>query len=813
MKKNLLILSLLVSVFMVSAVSATYGPVGPDYAELSHDISGTFDDVTSEVYEQDSVIIITDDEEELQARWDHDIPQGAAIQNVIVTLLVKETTPEIDVNVQLFSSDQGSSNNDPTSLTDYQSIESDWEVLQFSDQRLINEVQARVDADEAIEIEADFEDESTHSQGGNNTRAKVDYIKIEVIYDAEAPVIVIDRKPVYPTCSSDIEVCATVTDESAIDFVNIECTAGNTKTTKLDVSGIDSEYCAIFSANSMSPANGMEFICTVEAEDVYGNNAVQEEPNPLATYDCEDPIAIITGNLTCNEGTTLTLSGANSYDINDVTPSDELTYSWIGVDSSTGDSATINCVDDALIDVTLTVTDNAGHESAPTTHTVEVLNIDPKAMISGETTGDEGSDVTLTGSETDVGVLDTHTFKWIVDSVETTGDSLSVHCIDEESYLVTLEVTDDDLGVGTKTHTVQCENVDPTIDAGTDQTVNQGQEVTITPTVDDVGVNDVLTVEYDFGNGFSLENTFTYCVVDTHTVTVRVTDGDGGEATDTLTVTVNNVLPTITLTGEPYIGIVNEELIFTATGFDVCDDSLTIEWDFGAGYSTDNTNSWSERFPGTVSLRITDENSGEVTADVQVDIYDYKIDLEPMCNLISVPLVPTSTAVLDVLDGATPNSVWAYKYNPATEQNEWYYHPGASAPTGVGNLDEMIPGYGYYVCTEESDTIYANGEKFYEIEIAGNQGIPMPPQVELTTGWNLIGHYGMNCIRKSLETQDLSGGILTDLADVTLLGGDTDPDKRLQPTVGYWAFITGQDNLWYAPSEKDYSNHDWCGPC
>jgi len=120
----------------------------------------------------------------------------------------------------------------------------------------------------------------------------------------------------------------------------------------------------------------------------------------------------------------------------------------------------------------------------------------------------------------------------------------------------------------------------------------------------------------------------------------------------------------------------------------------------------------------------------------------------------------------------------------------------------AGNLGEIIPGYGYYICMgENSSTLYNNGDNYY---VVGQQEVTMPPQVTLTTGWNLIGHYGENDVSKDDETGDLSGGILTDLADVTLLNEDSEPVDVLNLGQGYWAFITGQNNMLYAPSEADY---------
>jgi len=620
--------------------------------------------------------------------------------------------------------------------------------------------------------------------------------------DTEEPVIsAIAHDPLYPACSADVEICTDVTDASEISSVKLSWKSASAPSVSVttDMKNVGGDtYCAYVSYVSAIAADARKIKYHIKATDTHGNYDWEPAGFDMSfTYDCMDPVADANGPYFCDEGSSAVLDASASSDT--VDPS--LDYAWDldddGLyDDATGVSPSFSCVDDSVNDVSVRVTDDAGNTDTADS-VVTVNNVIPVAIVSGASTGDEGSDVALTASKTDVGTLDTHTFKWIVGLVETPGDALTVHCVDEELIAVTLEVTDDDFGVGTIAHNVQCENVAPVVDAGADQTVDQGQEVTVTENVSDVGVNDVLTVTYNWGSGFVSESSHTYCVVGDHIVTVRVDDGDLGVTTDTLTVTVENVLPTIVSTGEPYVGIIDDILTFTATGADVCSDALTVKWEFGFGYTTDNTNLWSAPFSGTVGLMITDVYGGVVTADVQVDIYNYKIELDPMCNLISIPLVPESTDIEDVLNGVTPEYVWAYNVNPSTGLNEWsYYSPQA------GDLDEMIPGYGYYICMADgdADTLYQNGEKFYDIGI----GIPMPPQVELTTGWNLIGHYGMRNVKKSNEVQDLSGGILTDLADITLLGEFAEPDRKLKPTVGYWAFITGQNNLLYAPSQADY---------
>ena len=74
----------------------------------------------------------------------------------------------------------------------------------------------------------------------------------------------------------------------------------------------------------------------------------------------------------------------------------------------------------------------------------------------------------------------------------------------------------------------------------------------------DTGVNDAHTVSWDFGDGNQLtlsseQSTVEHTYVDDgeYTATYTVTDNDGAVASDTVSVTVNNVAPVIeSITGD-----------------------------------------------------------------------------------------------------------------------------------------------------------------------------------------------------------------------------------------------------------------------
>ena len=91
-------------------------------------------------------------------------------------------------------------------------------------------------------------------------------------------------------------------------------------------------------------------------------------------------------------------------------------------------------------------------------------------------------------------------------------------------------------------------NAAPIVDAGEDLTSDEGQGVDLAGGFTDAGEGQTHTVEWDFGDGStqagSLTPTHVFADDGEYTVTLTVTDGQGGVGTDTLTVTAGNLPPT-----------------------------------------------------------------------------------------------------------------------------------------------------------------------------------------------------------------------------------------------------------------------------
>jgi C1A family cysteine protease len=118
----------------------------------------------------------------------------------------------------------------------------------------------------------------------------------------------------------------------------------------------------------------------------------------------------------------------------------------------------------------------------------------------------------------------------------------------------------------------------------------------------------------------------------------------------------------------------------------------------------------------------------------------YAIPLFAGWNLISLPLIPDSTSIEDILAGINVDRVAAY--DGATQ--EWYlYSPGVPS-----DLTEMTHGKGYWVKVTSPCTLTIEGT-----------APQLPYDIPLFVGWNLIG---LPLIPESQSIEDVLAGISVD---------------------------------------------------
>lgn len=176
----------------------------------------------------------------------------------------------------------------------------------------------------------------------------------------------------------------------------------------------------------------------------------------------------------------------------------------------------------------------------------------PSADAGDGYTGNEGMPVIVDGSSSfdpDGSII---LFQWDLDAdgeYETTGISSEVTFQDNGTYLVTLKVTDNGSGVTTTTVPISITNVAPTVDAGSNIETVVGESVALAEAnYSDQGLLDTHTASIDWGdglieavpatNGVVIPSLHTYDRQGIYTAKVCVTDDDGGESCDSLTITV-----------------------------------------------------------------------------------------------------------------------------------------------------------------------------------------------------------------------------------------------------------------------------------
>ena len=250
---------------------------------------------------------------------------------------------------------------------------------------------------------------------------------------------------------------------------------------------------------------------------------------------------------TATEGVSASFVGSAT----DPGTADTLSYSWSWGDGTAtiGQSASHTYADDGTYTITLTVTDDDGGASTAS-KTMTVANVAPTITdLTGPSTAAEGDSASFTGAATDV-ATDTITYTWDYGDGSTgSGASASHTYADNGTYTVTLTATDEDGASSTQTTTITITNVNPAIDSLTLTDGDEGTELLLSAIAADAGTGDVLTYSWDYGDGTTGTgdpSTHAWPDEGDYTVTLTVTDDDGGSDTLSDTVTIVNVDPSIT---------------------------------------------------------------------------------------------------------------------------------------------------------------------------------------------------------------------------------------------------------------------------
>src|SRR3954447_8304043 len=363
------------------------------------------------------------------------------------------------------------------------------------------------------------------------------------------------------------------------------------------------------------------------------------------------PTADAGGAYAGTEGGTVSLTGM----VDDAGDNDQLTSQWsytagAGVDAGATCSFTptasalspsVSCTDDGVYQLTLTVHDDDGAQGTDQT-TLTLANADPVADAGPDYTGDEGSPIQLSGSVTDAGSNDTHTWYWKylagagVDAEATcnfssaTAEDPTITCTDDGVIELTLKVTDDDGGIGTDKAMLTLKNVAPSADAGGPYSGTEGDAVSLTGVAHDAGTNDQLTTHWSYTavsgvdpgatcsftpNASALSPSVSCTDDGAYQVTLTVTDDDGAESSDHTTLTLANADP-VANAGPDYNGKEGSPIQLNGSVTDAgSNDNHTWYWKYvaGAGVDAGATCSFSSATAEDPTITCTDDGVVELT--------------------------------------------------------------------------------------------------------------------------------------------------------------------------------------------------------
>ena len=294
------------------------------------------------------------------------------------------------------------------------------------------------------------------------------------------------------------------------------------------------------------------------------------------------PTLSISGPATINEGSLYTLN------LSDSDPGADMISQWTinwgdgsAVQTVSGNPASVTHTfsdGPAARTISATATDEDGTFNAGNTVAVTVNNVARTASISGASSVNESAVYTLNLSTTDPGT-DTAS-QWTINwgdgsAVQTvTGNPTSVtHTFADgpATRTISATVTDEDGTVNaSNTVAVTVNNVARTASISGASNINEGSVYTLNLSTTDPGADTVSQWVINWGDGSAAQTvtgnppSVTHTFTDgpaTRTISSTVTDEDGTvNATNTLAVTVNNVAPTLAVSGA---ASVNEGALYT----------------------------------------------------------------------------------------------------------------------------------------------------------------------------------------------------------------------------------------------------------
>ena len=370
------------------------------------------------------------------------------------------------------------------------------------------------------------------------------------------------------------------------------------------------------------------------------------------------PVAVAGGPYTGNKNTNITLDGSASSDADGVI----VNYAWdcdndgtIDVSSS---SPTSTCSYSAVgtYTITLTVTDNDGGTDTDV-GTVNVPLVGPVAEAGGPYAGTQGGGISVDGSASTDADGTIVLWEWDCDgdntydlSSTTSGTALCTYP-NVGTFTAQLRVTDDDGATDVDVATVTVTNLLPVADAGGPYSGTENSPVFVDGSASTDTDGAIATYGWDCDGDLVPDvisssptgSTCTFAATGTYTITLIVTDNDGGTDVDSATVIIASTPPTADA-GGPYSGDEGTPIALDGTGStDVGGTIVQWEWDCDSDGTYDvvataglgSTCSFVDEGNFVITMRVTDDDG-----DTDVDVAN--VAVSNVAPSIIGPLGPTT---------------------------------------------------------------------------------------------------------------------------------------------------------------------------
>jgi hypothetical protein len=420
--------------------------------------------------------------------------------------------------------------------------------------------------------------------------------------------------------------------------------------------------------------------------------------------------------------------------------------------------------------VTVAVKDDDGTVGTSTL-TVTVNNLPPTVTLGPGGSINEGATFTGSGSFSDPGA---ETWSATVDYGDGSGPqsltlnadktfSLNHRYLDEGSYTVTVHVTDDGSLVGTSQLTVNVNDVPPVVNAGAGATIGEGSTFMGAGSFTDPA-SDTWTATVDYGDGsgpqsltLNADKTFAlshfYGHSGSFTVTVAVKDDDGPLGTSTAVVTVNNVAPVVSLSGNPTI---NQGQALTATGSftDPGSETWTATVNYGDGsgvqsltLNADKTFALNHVYNAagnfTVTVTVTDQDGASGSATLPVNVLPVNVGTVvrvagPTLGVRGQPLTYTFFASSSEPGGSVGSFTYVIQWGDNSPVRTVAATPGNGAGISLDHVFHHVGTFTIHVTA--TDAAGVSGSATYQVVIrpVAVENDPFNPgQTELVVGGTL----------------------------------------------------------------------------